>query len=181
MRKSRVRHGLNARVEVVDLRGAGLMKSSIVQFVASLLILLASLAPASLAQSSTTGAITGSAIDPSGAVVVGAEITATNDATGDVRTAVSTSNGVFLFPLLAPGSYTLKTSKAGIKELVRRSEITATNDATGDVRTAVSTSNGVFLFPLLAPGSYTLKTSKAGFKELVRTGVLVTVTETVRA
>src|ERR1019366_9048709 len=62
MRKSRVRpgFGLNARVEVVDLRGAGLMKSSIVQLVASLLILLASLAPTSLAQSSSTGAITGS-------------------------------------------------------------------------------------------------------------------------
>ena len=95
------------------------MKSSIVQFVASLLIVLASLAPASLAQSSSSGAITGSAIDPSGAVVVGAEITATNDATGDVRTAVSTSNGVFLFPLLSPGSYTLRASKAGFKELVR--------------------------------------------------------------
>src|ERR1019366_7711376 len=119
MRKSRVRHGLNARVEVVDLRGAGLMKSSIVQLVASLLILLASLAPTSLAQSSSTGAITGSTIDPSGAVVVGAEITATNDATGEVRTTVSTSSGVFLLPLLSPGSYTLKTSKAGFKEMVR--------------------------------------------------------------
>src|ERR1022692_4285743 len=119
MRKSRVRHGLNARVEVVDLRGAGLMKSSIVQFVASLLIVLASLAPASLAQSSNTGAITGSTIDPSGAVVVGAEITATNDATGEVRSTFSTSSGVFLFPLLSPGSYALKASKAGFKELVR--------------------------------------------------------------
>src|ERR1019366_790202 len=41
MRKSRVRHGLNARVEVVDLRGAGLMKSSIVHLVASLLSYIA--------------------------------------------------------------------------------------------------------------------------------------------
>ena len=95
------------------------MKSSIGQLVASLLIVLASLAPASLAQSSNTGAITGSTIDPSGAVVVGAEITATNDATGEVRSTFSTSSGVFLFPLLSPGSYTLKTSKAGFKELVR--------------------------------------------------------------
>ena len=95
------------------------MKSSIVQLVASLLIPLASLAPTSLAQSSSTGAITGSTIDPSGAVVVGAEITATNDATGEVHTTVSTSSGVFLLPLLSPGSYTLKTSKAGFKELVR--------------------------------------------------------------
>lgn len=95
------------------------MKSPVVYFVASLLIVLAALAPASLAQSATSGAITGSAIDPTGAVVVGAEITATNDATGDVRTAVSTSSGAFLFPLLSPGSYTLRASKAGFKELVR--------------------------------------------------------------
>ena len=95
------------------------MKSSVVPFVASVLIVLASLVPASLAQSATSGAITGNAIDSTGAVVVGAEITLTNDATGDVRTAVTTSNGTFLFPLLSPGSYTLKTSKAGFKELVR--------------------------------------------------------------
>src|ERR1035438_5097573 len=122
MRKSRVRAlalGVNAQVEVVDLRGAGLMKSSIVQLVASLLILLASLVPTSLAQSSSTGAITGTTIDPSGAIVVGVEITATNDANGDVRTTASTSGGGFFFPLWSPGSYTLKTSKAGFKELVR--------------------------------------------------------------
>src|ERR1017187_10744264 len=121
MRKSRVRAGpgVKARGEVVDLRGAGLMKSSMLQFVASVLILLAALAPPSLAQSAASGAITGSALDPTGAVVVGAEITATNDATGDVRTAVSSSSGAFLFPLLSPGSYTLRASKAGFKELVR--------------------------------------------------------------
>ena len=95
------------------------MKSSIVQLVASLLILLASLVPTSLAQSSSTGAITGTTIDPSSAIVVGAEITATNDANGDVHTTASTSGGAFLFPLLTPGSYTLKASKAGFKELVR--------------------------------------------------------------
>src|SRR5664279_2228950 len=103
MRESRVRpgFGLNVRVEVVDLRGAGLMKSSIVQVVACLLIVLASLVSTSLAQSATSGAITGNAIDPTGAVVVGAEITLTNDATGEARTAVTTSNGIFLFPLLS--------------------------------------------------------------------------------
>jgi hypothetical protein len=95
------------------------MKSSIVQVVACLLIVLASLVSTSLAQSATSGAITGNAIDPTGALVVGAEITLTNDATGEARTAVTTSNGIFLFPLLSPGPYTLKTSKAGFKELVR--------------------------------------------------------------
>ena len=95
------------------------MKSSIVHLVASLLILLALLAAISLGQSSSTGAITGITVDPSGAVVVAAEVTATNDATGDVRTTVSTSSGVYLFPFLPSGTYTLKTSKAGFKELIR--------------------------------------------------------------
>jgi len=71
------------------------------------------------AQSASTGAITGVVADSSGAVVSGVKLTATNEASGDSRDAVSSSSGSYLFPLLSPGSYTVKASKGGFKELIR--------------------------------------------------------------
>jgi len=95
------------------------MKPIVVRFLV-LITALTSLVVMSAGQSASTGAITGSTTDPSGAVLVGVAITATNDATGDSRNAESATTGVYLFPLLAPGVYTLKASKGGFKELVRK-------------------------------------------------------------
>jgi len=80
--------------------------------IASLLLIGA----ASFAQTSATGAITGTVSDPSKAVVPDAKITAINEATGETRTLSSSSIGSFLIPLLTPGSYTLSVSKAGFKQ-----------------------------------------------------------------
>jgi hypothetical protein len=67
------------------------------------------------AQSSSTGAIAGTVTDPSGAVVPGARIKVTNQATGASRTTVSSSTGNYLLPLLPPGSYRLEAGKEGFK------------------------------------------------------------------
>jgi hypothetical protein len=69
------------------------------------------------AQTSATGAISGVVTDPSGALIVGAQITATNQATGATSTVTSSSAGKYLFPLLPPGSYKVEASKAGFKVL----------------------------------------------------------------
>ncbi|MBA0085025.1 MAG: carboxypeptidase regulatory-like domain-containing protein, partial [Acidobacteria bacterium Pan2503] len=73
------------------------------------------LAPALLAQTAGTGAIAGSITDPSGASVAEAQVKAINEATGEVRTAVSTVAGNYAVPLLLPGVYTLEISKTGFK------------------------------------------------------------------
>src|SRR5437870_1527248 len=65
-----------------------------------------------------TGTIAGTVLDPSGAAVVGAKITATNIATGFTRDTQSTVDGTYLFPLLPVGTYSIGVEAAGF----RRSE-----------------------------------------------------------
>ena len=67
------------------------------------------------AQTAATGALSGLVTDPSGAVVSGARISVVNEATGAAVTAVSSSNGRYLVPLLSPGSYRVDVSKQSFK------------------------------------------------------------------
>jgi hypothetical protein len=68
----------------------------------------------------TAASITGEARDSSGAIIVGVSVTATNDGTGAVRSVISNEAGIFSFPSLAPGVYTLRAEKQGFKAVVRR-------------------------------------------------------------
>ncbi len=67
----------------------------------------------------TSGEITGTVKDASGAVVPGVEVIATNTATGIARNALTESSGVYRIPLLQPGTYSLKASLSGFKTTVR--------------------------------------------------------------
>ena len=64
------------------------------------------------AQTPTTGQISGIVTDPTGAVVGGAKVTA-SDASGVQRSVSSDENGRYVFPLLPPGTYTVDVEKAG--------------------------------------------------------------------
>lgn len=76
---------------------------------------LLSFAPASLAQSASSGALTGTVTDQSGGVVSGASVTATNNGTGQSRTATTDNSGNYKFSLMNPGSYSVKFSANGFK------------------------------------------------------------------
>ncbi|PYU88417.1 MAG: hypothetical protein DMG08_25500 [Acidobacteria bacterium] len=67
-----------------------------------------------------TASIRGTVSDPSGAVVDGASITATNDLTGVSLTTVSNAQGIYVFPVLNLGAYTLAAEKQGFKKAVRK-------------------------------------------------------------
>ncbi len=84
-------------------------------------------APAGLAQY-TTGTIGGHVADRTGAEVPGAAVTLTNQATGEVRRGVTGPDGGYLFPALAPGSYTLVVAAPGFGEV--RAALAATSSAT---------------------------------------------------
>lgn len=73
------------------------------------------IAPVALAQTSATGALTGTVTDPSGAVIAGATVTATNTGTGQTRTVTTDANGAYKFSLLPPGTYDVKFSAGGFK------------------------------------------------------------------
>ena len=73
------------------------------------------LAPLAHAQTAATGAISGTVSDPSGAVVPGAKISVTSEATGATVTVFSTNSGHYLVPLLSPGTYRLDVTKESFK------------------------------------------------------------------
>src|SRR5713101_3184444 len=73
-----------------------------------------------LLQAQETGSITGQVLDPAGAVVVGARISANNDATGASFSGVADSIGFYRFPQLSPGSYTITATMSGFRTLVRQ-------------------------------------------------------------
>ena len=89
-----------------------------------LLIALLSFSIASLAQSDNARVI-GTVTDPSGAVVPGAVITITNQATANAKTVTAGADGNFSMSALQPGRYHLEAKQKGFK--------TATADITLEV------------------------------------------------
>src|SRR5438067_13400897 len=67
----------------------------------------------------TLGEITGQVTDSTGGAVPGARITAINLGTNATRDAVSNDAGVYSFPALQPGIYTVKVEKPGFKTVTR--------------------------------------------------------------
>jgi carboxypeptidase family protein/TonB-dependent receptor-like protein len=68
------------------------------------------------AQSASTAQISGTVVDPQGAVVPGAKVTATNVATGVPRSVNTTSTGNYLLPNLPPGTYDVKVEAKGFAD-----------------------------------------------------------------
>lgn len=72
-----------------------------------------------VAAQSVTGTITGSVTDSTGAVIPNATVTATETATGIKRNAVSNGAGIFTFPALQPGNYSVSAGASGFSTGVR--------------------------------------------------------------
>jgi Carboxypeptidase regulatory-like domain len=64
---------------------------------------------------SNRGTLSGMVLDPSGASVPNAEVTATQTETGAARTTMSTTSGEYRFGELTPGTYTVVVNAAGFK------------------------------------------------------------------
>jgi hypothetical protein len=71
--------------------------------------------PAILAQTASTGALSGTVTDPSGALIPNVTVTLTSADTGQVRNTTTGADGTYKFGLLAPGNYKVKFSAAGFK------------------------------------------------------------------
>ncbi len=71
-----------------------------------------------LAAQIAAGGLTGTVKDASGAVVVDAQVTLTNNQTGVVQTTHSTSTGTYVFESLPVGTYTLRAARAGFQDVV---------------------------------------------------------------
>jgi len=95
-------------------------------FVKGLLFLATVVALALLFQSQTAlgqeifGQILGTVTDAKGAVVVGAKITVTNEATGVSNSAASDDRGDYIFTRLLPGVYTIRLEHTGFRAIVQK-------------------------------------------------------------
>jgi len=69
--------------------------------------------PGVLLSQATTGNLSGVVTDPSGAIVIGAEVKITNMGTRVQKTYVSNSAGFYEFPFLPLGSYEVDVKMAG--------------------------------------------------------------------
>ena len=75
--------------------------------------------PTILSAQGTGGRILGRVADPTGAVLGGTKVTATNDATGVSQDAQTNESGDYSFPNLAVGTYSLTFDLTGFKKAVR--------------------------------------------------------------
>jgi hypothetical protein len=66
----------------------------------------------------TDAVVTGTVLDPAGAAMPDTSVTALNTDTGVSKTVKSDSAGVYEFPALPPGTYTLSADKTGFKKYV---------------------------------------------------------------
>jgi hypothetical protein len=76
-------------------------------------LVLFSLPAWQLSGQAITGTVVGTVRDPTGAVIQGAQITATNLATGITQSTVSGPQGNYTIPNLAPGSYKISAQSKG--------------------------------------------------------------------
>jgi outer membrane receptor protein involved in Fe transport len=115
---------------------------------------------AAFGQATASGAIQGTVLDKSEAVVVGAEVFVTSKATGTTRTVATSDTGSFRFDLLSAGLYTVKVSKAGFSTVTQNVELLVGQTATANV--------------VLSPGSVSESievTSEAPLIDVVKTSV----------
>jgi len=82
-----------------------------------------------LAWSSITGSISGVVTDPSGAVISGASVVATNTQTGVKATVITDAKGFYSLPALAVGTYDLQVSQIGFKTYTKAGLVIDANSA----------------------------------------------------
>src|SRR5579871_31282 len=105
-----------------------------------------------------TGSITGSVVDASDSVVVGAKVTLTNNGTSQTQATPSDASGNFRFLLLPPGKYSIEGSLAGFKTFKREGIIVEADRSLGvpitlSVGEATQTVEVVGGTPLLEPNN----------------------------
>jgi hypothetical protein len=106
------------------------------------LILLAvvvagSMAIGTAAQTGTTGAVSGTVLDPGGASVPDAAVKLYNVGTSESYAAVTDNSGFFTITLVKPGNYTLSIEKAGFRKEERTLAVTVGQSLTSNFKLEV--------------------------------------------
>ena len=91
-----------------------------ITFALLVLSLMMVLSLSGFAQLGNQGSLEGSVVDSSGAAVPNAAVTVTNQANGASFSTTTTQEGLFIFPIVAVGSYDLKVESSGFGALTRK-------------------------------------------------------------
>ncbi len=92
------------------------MHSNATRWLLALLAAIFLSLPLAFTQSVVSGDITGTLVDPSGAVVSGATITATNVDDGASQTTSTNTTGLYRFNFMKPGPYKLHHGGEGLQD-----------------------------------------------------------------
>ncbi len=93
-----------------------------------LFLVLVCLSYSSMWGQTDTATLSGRVTDPSGAVIVGADVTVTNIATGTSNQMKTNDSGVYSFSALRPGSYTLAVRAIGFQQARREGLVLHVHD-----------------------------------------------------
>lgn len=126
------------------------MNSSLYRVVLFLFACVLVLSPLTFAQK-TTGDITGTVTDPSGAVVTNATITIENTGTGLKRVVTSSGSGNFSAAELPPGAYKITATASGFKTTTRDATVAAAQITTSNFALQVGAQGEVVTVEATAP------------------------------
>jgi hypothetical protein len=124
------------------------LKSLPTILVAAVLLLTCNL---SFAQTLTTGDVTGTLTDSSGAIIPEGTVVLKSLETGATRTVTSNSEGVYRFNLIAPGRYELSATSSGLRSDIGRVVVGVGQVTTGNLTLKVEESKQVILVTEAAP------------------------------
>jgi hypothetical protein len=108
--------------------------------VCSVLVVLASCVLLAAQNVVLTGALGGRVTDPSGAVVPGVSVVARNLATGVEQTAETNHAGLYRFPTVMPGSYSITANLKGFREVEALVRVQVGNTTSQDIKLQVGAS-----------------------------------------
>jgi Carboxypeptidase regulatory-like domain/TonB dependent receptor len=117
---------------------------------AACLLLVCLLSITSTAQQATTATLSGVVTDPNGAVIAGAQVTATQTGTGTQRQTTTNDTGFYVLTNLLPGEYEVKAQATNFAEALRKSLVLQVGQTvTQDFQLSISTQNIVIddVFP----------------------------------
>jgi hypothetical protein len=103
----------------------------------TIVLCVVALATVSIAQNIVTGGIAGTVTDPTGAVVSNAKVNLKSNTTGETQITNTTSTGLFNFPLLKPGSYTVSISQSGFRSYNDTVEVQLGQITTANIKMVV--------------------------------------------
>ncbi len=117
----------------------------------TLLLAVGLMAPAAFGQSLTTGDLTGTITDASGAVTPNVTVTLKSPDTGETRTTTTNSTGFYRFSLLKPGNYTITTDAQGFTKTERTTTVNVGQATVVDIKMAVGSTTQTVEVTTAAP------------------------------